>query len=448
MTDVETAPDASLRRDLFSAYLATGSKILGWVIVSGLVYRFISVAAFSILALIRGTLGILNYTSIGLSPAMIRLLSEERAKPRSVNDERLLGVQSLYANALMIAVASGAAGLIITIIYALIFTRIYAMPEVLKGSAPWLVLWMGCGTMLRLMGDAPGALLQANQSISRDNFSVAEGELSWIVLSIIAVLLLRARGMSFDALVTIGFCHALSGVLVLSRRSALAGRIAELILPRFDLIDRRTMKRLIAFGALVLFAQLADYLYAPTDYILINKLLGWEQVAIYTPAMQIDAGLLLLVSGLSNVILPKAALAHTSGNMARIRRYYGYGTLISALLLVLAGGCVWLLSGWIFRAWLGNPMPATQAILPLVLVHTVVGGSSGVGRSILLGMGKVRAFTIAVLLGGVSNVVLSFVFVRYLHLGLDGIVLGTIVAVVARCALWMPWYVVRTMRSG
>jgi Na+-driven multidrug efflux pump len=93
-------------------------------------------------------------------------------------------------------------------------------------------------------------------------------------------------------------------------------------------------------------------------------------------------------------------------------------------------------------------MPATQAILPLVLVHTVVGGSSGVGRSILLGMGKVRAFTIAVLLGGVSNVVLSFVFVRYLHLGLDGIVLGTIVAVVARCALWMPWYVVRTMRSG
>ena len=43
-------------------------------------------------------------------------------------------------------------------------------------------------------------------------------------------------------------------------------------------------------------AQLADYLYAPTDYILINRLLGWREVAIYTPAMQIDAGLLLLVS--------------------------------------------------------------------------------------------------------------------------------------------------------
>ena len=105
-----------------------------------------------------------------------------------------------------------------------------------------------------------------------------------------------------------------------------------------------------------------------------------------------------------------------------------------------------MLSPWIFRLWFKDPMPGTQAILPLVLIHTIVGGSSAVGRSILLGMGKVRAFTIAVLLAGASNVLLSYIFVRYLHLGLKGIVLGTIVAVVGRCALWMPWYVLRSLR--
>ena len=85
-------------------------------------------------------------------------------------------------------------------------------------------------------------------------------------------------------------------------------------------------------------------------------------------------------------------------------------------------------------------------ILPLVLIHTVVGGSSGVGRSILLAVGKVRPFTIAVLIAGTANVILSFVFVHYGGMGLRGIVLGTILAVIGRCAIWMPWYVLKTLR--
>ena len=32
-----------------------------------------------------------------------------------------------------------------------------------------------------------------------------------------------------------------------------------------------------------------------------------------------------------------------------------------------------------------------------------------------------------------------------IRLGLPGIIYGTIVAVVGRCAIWMPWYVLRTL---
>jgi Na+-driven multidrug efflux pump len=108
---------------------------------------------------------------------------------------------------------------------------------------------------------------------------------------------------------------------------------------------------------------------------------------------------------------------------------------------------VWIVSPWLFQAWLHDPMPATVAILPMILIHTVVGGSSAVGRSVLLAVGKVRPFTIAVLIAGVSNVLLSFVFVRFCGLGLRGIVLGTILAVVGRCGVWMPWYVMRVLRA-
>jgi Na+-driven multidrug efflux pump len=104
----------------------------------------------------------------------------------------------------------------------------------------------------------------------------------------------------------------------------------------------------------------------------------------------------------------------------------------------------------IFRLWLGDhwAIPDSRAILPLILIHTVIGGSSAVGRSILLGMGKVKPYAVAAIVAGVVNVVLSYCFVKYLRLGLNGIVLGTIVAVVGRCVLWQPWYVMRSLRRA
>jgi Na+-driven multidrug efflux pump len=51
-----------------------------------------------------------------------------------------------------------------------------------------------------------------------------------------------------------------------------------------------------------------------------------------------------------------------------------------------------------------------------------------------------------VIVAGVANVILSYIFVRHLHLGLKGIVLGTVIVVIARAGIWMPWYVLRTLR--
>ena len=56
--------------------------------------------------------------------------------------------------------------------------------------------------------------------------------------------------------------------------------------------------------------------------------------------------------------------------------------------------------------------------------------------------------TKTVLVAGTANVLLSYGFVRFFGMGLRGIVLGTIVAVVGRTAVWMPWYVLRTLRQA
>ena len=212
------------------------------------------------------------------------------------------------------------------------------------------------------------------------------------------------------------------------------------------LMDRAVLRRLLGFGSVVAAAQLADFLYAPVDYILINRLIDPNAVAAYAPVVQVNAGMLLLVAGLSAVLLPRAAVAHAAGDAATLRRYYFRGTLAAAGMLAVAGVAVWALAPWIFRLWLGDPLPAAQAVLPLVLVHTVLGGSAGVGRAILLAAGKAKPYAAAVLITGVCRVMLCYVFIRYFGWRLQGVALATVVAAVAMGVTWQPWYVLRTLR--
>lgn len=420
---------ASIRRDVGSAYIASATRIGVWFIVSALVYRILGPGAFAMLALVRGTTILLNYTLVGLAPAMIRLA----ATPGQID-----GPRAIYSNGAAVALAGSSVGLLLTLAYALLFDRLHIVPSAFAGTMTPLVIWMGLGMILRLLSEPASAALQARGDIAADNVRATLGELSWLAITTTA-LLLR------PSLVAVGLAYAASGLLMLILRTTLAHRRVGAL--RGSLIRPHILGQLLTFGGMVMLAQLADFLYAPTDFILINRLLSPLDVAHYAPAIQIDAGLALLITGLASVLLPRTAAAHASGDAAAVRRYYLRGTALSMLMLLPMSLAIWLLSPWIFLLWLGDPMPQTQAILPLVLLHNLIGGSGIVGRSILLGIGRVRPFTIAVLLGGITNVILSYIFVRHFGLGLQGIVLGTIVSVSLRAGLWMPWYVLRSLRS-
>jgi O-antigen/teichoic acid export membrane protein len=443
-------PRSTMHHDLFWAYAASGARIISWAIVSAFVFRKGGKEEFGMLSLVRGTIGILNYTAVGLAPAMVRMLAEARQSdaadpaipvqsggtldyhsPRQASYE-----QRVYASGMVLALMTFVVGLLLTFLYTHYFDTWHRVPSRLVFEMPRVVFVIGLGTLFRLLSDVPGAVLQTNGAIALDNRLLAVGEGFWIAIT----LVFGPR----DPIGSASIAYALANLSILAMRGVAAARIRS---GRGSwAVDAQMLWRLLALGSLVLIAQLADYLYAPTDYILIDHFLGAADVGAYAPAVQIDAGMLTLVTALSVVLLPKAALAHTSGSIGTVRRYYIRGTLASLAILAAGAVCVWLAAPWLLRLWLGAD-PGTTVILPLVLIHTVVGGSSAVGRSILLAMGKFKPFTASVLIAGATNVIASYCFVKYLHWGLRGIVLGTIVAVVGRCALWMPWYVMSVTRG-
>ena len=437
----EVPPKSTMRRDVISAYTLTAARVISWILVSAAVYRRYPPDYFAALSLIRWTIGLLAYTSIGLGPAMVHALAQAKHTHEPKSPDDLL--RQTQSSGIALSLIAALLTLVLTLAYRLNFSWLHKVPPgAMTQQFAGLILFFGIGDALRVLSEPQGAILQTEDRISTDNWILICGEVVWAALSI-----LQLPQTAHPSIVPVAASFAMTSLAVWIARLVLATnwRRREWFVRSVSL---GVVFSLLSFGAFVLVSQLSDFLYAPTDMILINRLLSPGDLAAYAPAIQIDAGLLLLMTGLAAVLLPKAALAHAAGDRAAVRRYYLRGTILGGGFLAFMAVGAWAISRPLLRAWLRHPMPETRVILPLVLVNTVIGGSSAVGRSILLGMGRVRTFSIAVVIAATTNVIFSYIFVKYCGLGLRGIVLGTIVAVVGRCLIWMPWYVLRTLRSG
>lgn len=414
-----------MSRALVTAYAASAARVASWLIVFGLVYRASGDAGqanLGTLALARASVGLLGYASLGITPVLVRLLT--------LHADDSDTAKRTYATAvsLVFSVAIGASFILLGFLYS---------AGKFQTGIGTVFLSVGLATLIRSASDTFASALLAAGQVTVDNLCQVIAEVAFVV----SALLLLGTPQSPPA--AAGWAFLISAGVLLLTRLMRASKVR--------ILDLRSVTRKLAWPILlpaggVLAGQLADWLYAPLNQILIGHRLGEVAVGPYAVAIQIDGGLLLLVSGIATVMLPNAAIAARENRWLELRRNYVQAWLGSLFLLAGASAVIVMLSAIIFQRWFGNPMPAAQAILSLVLIHTTIGGTAGISRAVLLGIGRVKAYTLSAVIGGVANAVLAYVLLTQTSLGINGVIWATIITVFFRCGLWMPWFTLRCLR--
>lgn len=442
-----------MQRELASAYALSAARVASWAIVSSILYRSGMGGAqeLSLLLLVRGTAGVLTYGSLGLAPAVLNLLTGPKMARRYVADAAALGAPAesvltyesppeqrsvtdrtiITANIIVGIVVAIAAAL--TFVYAMAFKHIHPNVSAMAGSGSLVAIFIGLGVCARVLSDVPGAVLQSRGRIFVDNLILIAGEIAFV--SVFA-------GIRGKSAATGAMAFLFGSLLILFLRNSGGtfryGSYKQNYSPQIA-------RQLLAIGGFVVLAQATDWLYAPINLVLIERFLNPVDITSYGTVVQIDGALALLVGGLASVLLPKSAIAFGQGDLHTIRQYFLRGTIASFLMLLIGAGLIVLLRRWIFHVWLGDGQELAIAILPWVLVHTVLGGSSAVARSVLLATGRAKAFAISSIVGGVMNAMLAFMAVAVFHWGVMGIIGVTIATVTIRCGIWMPWYTWRAL---
>lgn len=453
-----------LKLDLFTSYLLTAARVGSNVAVFAILFRYSNERYVAAYALIRAMLMPLTYVFGGLNPALQRLLAVPFASlgtapaPTSPTQElpyatkrewkRIMRDEAdvHYAHANILASLLVLLFIVPVTLYGEVAHRLHDFSVTrLSDIAPFTIAF-GIGLLFRLWSEPSAAILQIRNRLALDNVIQIIAEVVFVA-GCILIAVTHPVGMSFGRLFAgIGLAFWLASTCMLIARRFFAARTLGLYLEPVLDVRWSTLKTIAGSAVVLSLGQFADFLYAPANILLINTFVHPTSVARYAPALQIDAGLLLLVGAVSTVMLPRAMSAWARGDRVLLRSAYLRSTLACLLVLASAAVVVALFIEPLLKLWLGTVPYDTPTLTRLVLIHTVIGGTAGVGRAVLLGMGRFRAYTLSALLGGIANVVLAILFVLVFDSGVRGIVIATVISVTVRCAIWMPWYILRALR--
>ena len=178
-----------------------------------------------------------------------------------------------------------------------------------------------------------------------------------------------------------------------------------------------------------------------TDTIVIGLLLGPKPVA----AMFLTQRLILIANAQVNSVANAswAALAdlkHRAENVAFRERLVELSRLVVGVGLTISG-TVAAYDGQFVKLWVGKSLYAGDLLAVLTLIQGVIFGFVLLFTWVIDTLGDSRHRTLVSSSGSVLNLILSFVFVKWI--GVPGVTLGTIVAYLMTDVWYCPFIAVR-----
>lgn len=230
----------------------------------------------------------------------------------------------------------------------------------------------------------------------------------------------------------------------------IAGVILELILswivltprPRFN-FDKEKVKRIINRGKWMTGASIFSYLFQNGDNMTVGKLLGEGPLGIYNVAYKISS---LPISEISDVVTRVTFPVYTriSTDYERLKKAFIKTTLVSGLLITLAGIGIYIFAKEIVMIVLGPNWIAAVPVLKILSIFGVVKGASFVPVSLFLAVNKQEYVTYITLLGIVG------LFIPIIPLTLKYGLMGTGYSVIIGSLITLPliiYYILKIFRN-
>lgn len=191
--------------------------------------------------------------------------------------------------------------------------------------------------------------------------------------------------------------------------------------------SRAVAKDVGGLGIMFFITQIATLVLFTTDNLIVSNLFGPEQVTVYTTANKAFTVLSSLFAALVVPLWSKTTVDYARGDIAEIRRTLGKMHRLFAI--AVAGVIVMVLVFKpLVRVWLGRDLGFDDSLIALMGVYAIVYMWNTIYSQVINGLTLVNFMVAVACVQAVLNIPLSVFLATSCGLGVNGVLLGTIAA--------------------
>ena len=324
------------------------------------------------------------------------------------------------------------------------------------GVQAWLPAWIGSPTeyhgairglfMLMLLSSCLGVLNGPFMSIplARHRFDlIGAVRLTGFVIQVGLLLILFAMGSA--ALTFVGWAYVGKECVVLSGAVWLSVAMAPKIRLALRHVDWQAVREMVGMSLWAVVDRVGFLLYFSVDLLVINLLLGNLATGHYAPITQLGTLLSMFIVAVTNVFWPIAYEHVAKNRIVELTRAVLRTTKFMGLVIALPVGLLCGLAGPFLEVWLGAQWRNLGPLLILLITPYAINYALQHLYSVTHAMNLVRVPALVTVAGGVLNLLLSVVLVKWTPLGLYGVALATGIALTMRNVGFMAWYISRIL---
>ena len=320
------------------------------------------------------------------------------------------------------------------IVVVLLLPFIFNIPAGHETSASWLFF---CVLLSSLLIALTGPFLASALIKHRFDLMNSVKILSRLLRVAILVLCFRYLGASLEY---VGWSYCGMGLFLLGGSMWLTSRLTPQLHIERKSYRWNAFREMAGMGGWMTINQIGALLYLSTQLVVINILLGAEEAGRYGPFVLLVSLLTMLGSAVANVFTPIAYEDIAQKKVDVLVHHSKRSTKFIGLIIALPIGLLCGLSTPFLKWWLGPEFADLSPLIWLLLLPWIVNVTVRPLFSIYRGLNKVKVPAIVILSGGVANVIVSVLLIKYTNLGLYGAALALVFCLTSKNLFFTPIY--------
>jgi len=259
----------------------------------------------------------------------------------------------------------------------------------------------------------------------------AKVELSMLIFQVsVFILVYYALNHLESSLLHVAIFYGISNIVVSLLFSIIFFKKRPELIPSLSSFKKKRIKELMSLSVDFFVIQLSMIVIFTTDNLLISNLLGPEEVTQYDVVLKLFQILVVF-----SVIILDPFWALFSDAYQKKDFYWIKKTLkrLNKLFLILLVGVVILTfsAKKIIQIWIGDTIEVQNILIYAMAIFVVVRVYAMIFMYFLNGIGKIKLQKWLYVFGAIINIPISILLVKYFHLGSAGIIIGTIISILA-----------------